>query len=983
MKLTLKQIMPRGLVLFALLLVSHLMVAQSTVTGTLTDADSGDPLIGAYILAVGTSTGAVTDYDGNYSVTVPAGVTQLQFSYTGYSNQVVDINGQSVINLAMTSGQDLEEVVVIGYGTVKRDEVTGAVETVSSAQFNQGAVTSAQELVSGKVAGVQITTDGSPGGGAAIRIRGGSSLSASNDPLIIIDGVPLPTGGVDGSRNPLNLINPNDIETFTVLKDASAAAIYGSRASNGVIIITTKKGKAGADLRVSYNGKVGVGSAIQTLDVLNAADYRALIEERFGAESTQAALLGEADTDWQDEVLQNSLFHDHNVGLSGAIKSLPFRVSVGYTNQEGVLKTDQFSRITYGLNVSPSFFENTLQINAGIKGISSDNHFADRGAIGAAAAFDPTQPVRAENDFGGYYFTPQTGSANPNTLAPNNPLALLEQRDDDSNVQRYIANFTADYRMPFLPALRANVNMSTDRSNSDGTTMIPDNAAFAFEAGGSGGFMSEYDGETSSNLFESYLNYADDLTDGVRLDIMGGYSWQNFYRENSFMRSDLDGSDPEMDDSASEYFLVSLFSRAILTLNDRLTLTGTLRRDASSRFNADNRAEIFPGASAGYNLIDLDDNLKGLNFLKLRVGYGLTGQQEVGGVYPSQAQYLGSQENARYPFGGRFITTLRPEGYNANLKWEETTTLNFGVDAGFFNDRLTGSVDVYQRETSDLLNFIPVPAGTNLTNFITSNVGDLEVRGFELALSGDAISTEKSTLSLSANFTVNQVEITRLTATEDPDYIGVPVGGIAGGVGNNIQIHSVGFAPNTFYVYEQVYDESGTPVEGVYVDRNGDGTVDENDLYRYENPAAQSFLGLTANYRYNNFDLSFAGRASFGNYVYDNNLSNRALYSQLANSNGFLTNTIPAIRDVDFNDAQYFSDLYVRDASFFRLDHITAGYNFADLIGEGSSIRTYITVQNPLLITDYEGIDPEVFGGIDNNIYPRARTILFGVGASF
>jgi len=971
-----------GALLFGLLLVGQAAFAQRTITGTLTDAESGDPLIGAYIVAVGTQAGTVADFDGKFSLEVPAGVEALQVSYTGYADQVIDINNRTTIDIAMQAGRQLEEVVVIGYGTVKREDATGSVETVSAREFNQGAITSAQELVSGKVAGVQITTDGSPGGGASISIRGGSSLSASNAPLIIIDGVPIESRDVSGSRNPLNLVNPNDIETFTVLKDASATAIYGSRASNGVVIITTKKGKAGDDLKLSYNGSVGVSTTANRLEVLDGDEYRALITDRFGADSDNLDLLGEANTDWQDEILQSALFHNHNVSASGAFKSLPYRASVGYTNQEGVLKTDQISRITYGLNLNPGFLENTLQLNIGLKGVSTSNNFADRGALGAALAFDPTQPVFAENAFGGYNYISQQNNDNPQTLAPANPLALLEQVENNSTVNRYIANFSADYRMPFLPELRANLNLAYDASNGSGTIMTPATAAFAFDGANAGGADNSYDSENKNELLEFYLNYAKQF-EGFRVDVLGGYSWQNFSFASSFSNRQLDGSEPQAGEDISEYFLLSLFGRANISLGDRLVLTGTLRRDGSSRFNEDNRYGIFPSAAAAYKLVDNVSNVKGLNNLKLRVGYGVTGQQDVGGFYPSQALYLGSFDDARYQFGDRFISTLRPEGYNSGLKWEESTTFNVAVDFGFFNDRLNGSVEVYSRKTSDLLNFIPVPAGTNLTNFITSNVGDLQGNGIELSLNGTPYRTKNSSLEVAVNFTIQDSEITRLTATEDPTYIGVPTGGIGGGVGNTIQINSVGFQPFSYYVYEQVYDAAGTPVEGVYVDRNGDGTVNTDDLYRYQSPQANAFYGMTLNYTVGNFDLSTAGRASFGNYVYNNNLSTRANYNGLVNSERFVTNTLPEITEVDFATPRFFSDYYVRDASFFRLDHITAGYRFADLLGEGSSLRTYLTVQNPILITDYEGIDPEVGGGIDNVIYPRARTILLGVGVNF
>jgi iron complex outermembrane receptor protein len=982
MKLKLLQIQGGKLLLLGLLMVSGSLFAQRTVSGTITDGETGVPLVGASVIAIGTSTGTIADIDGTFSLQLPAGINEVEVSYTGYTSQKVDASTTSSFNIKLVSGTALNEVVVIGYGTVKREDATGSVETVSSKEFNKGAISSAQELVAGKVAGVQITNDGSPGGGATIRIRGGSSLSASNDPLIVIDGVPLPTDGVSGSRNPLNLVNPNDIETFTVLKDASAAAIYGSRASNGVIIITTKKGKAGSDLALSYNGSIGSSSIVNEYEVLSSDAFRGLITDRFGEGSTEASLLGEANSDWQDVIYQNALFHNHNISATGAIKSLPYRVSVGYTSQDGVLLTDKFQRITYGLNLTPSFFENRLQVNVGVKGVNTQNNFANRGAISSALRFDPTQEVFADNQFGGYNYVAQNGNTNPNTLAPSNPLALLEQTNNESKVNRYIANFTADYRFSFLPALRANLNMAIDRSQSNGFTFIPTTAAFAFDADNGGGVDNTYSQEKNNELLEFYLNYNKEF-DGFRLDILGGYSWQNFFRESAFSNNNLAGTEPVADISPEEYYLLSLFSRVNLGIGDRLNVTATLRRDGSSRFSEANRWGLFPSAAVAYRLIDVDNNPKGLNSLKFRAGYGVTGQQEAGGYYPSQALYLSSFDNARYSFGDRFINTLRPQGYNANLKWEETATLNLAVDFGFFNDRLNGAVEVYQRKTSDLLNFIPVPAGTNLTNFITSNVGDLENRGVEFSVNAIPYQKDNSQLSIGLNLTFNQNEITKLTATEDPSYQGVATGGIAGGVGNTAQIHSVGFPASSFFVYEQVYDESGTPIEGVYVDRNQDGVVNTDDLYRYKDPAADAFLGFTVNYELNNFDLSFAGRANFGNYVYDNLSSTNLVYSGLVNSTGFLSNSQPAITAVDFQDPQLLSDYFVRDASFVRLDHITAGYRFADLVGKGSSVRTFVTIQNPIVITNYEGIDPEVFGGIDNNIYPRSRTILLGVGVNF
>ena len=959
----------------ALALLSNVVIAQQTITGTVTDESTGETLIGVNILVVGTSSGTITDFDGNYSLTLPEGATKLQFSYTGYRSQTITVDGRTNINVALGAGELLEEVVVIGYGTVKREDATGSVQTVSTESFNKGAITSPQELLAGKVAGVAITTDGTPGGGATIRIRGGSSLSASNDPLIVIDGVPIANDNTAGQRNILSLINPNDIETFTVLKDASATAIYGSRASNGVIIITTKKGSLGSGLRVNYSGSVAFNSVAQTMDVLGADEFRDLIAKQY---PNNTNLLGSENTDWQSEIYQTGIMHDHNVNVSGGFGNIPYRVSLGYTDQNGLLKTDEFNRMTYGLNLTPGFFDNRLQIKAGIKGMRNKNHFADRGAIGTAVGFDPTQAVRTnESDYGGF-FTWTQANGEPITIAPANPLALLELRDDDATVNRYIANFSADYRFGFLPELRANLNLAYDKAKGEGTVVVPDFASFAFNPTGNGGLNNSYTQDDTNELLDFYLDYAKDFG-STRLSLMAGYSWQHFKREN-FNRTD-DENGVKENENAEEYYLVSLFGRLNYSLFDKVLLTFTLRQDGSSRFAEDNRYGLFPAAAVAWKVIGSDNPAGALNNLKLRLGYGVTGQQAVGGFYPSQATYLASLSTAQYQFGNQFYTTLRPEGYNADLKWEETTTYNVALDFGFFDDRLSGSVEVYQRLTEDLLNFIPIPAGTNLSNFINANVGDLENRGIEFSLNAIPWQTNKGEWSVGFNVTRNKNEITRLTATEDPAYQGVATGGISGGVGNNIQIHSVGYPANSFYVYEQVYDEDGVPIEDLYVDRNLDGIINAEDLYRKEDPAPDVFLGITSNLNLGNFDFSFAGRANFGNYVYNNNLSTMADYSRLYNSTNYLSNAHSDITAIDFNNPRYFSDFYIQDGSFFRMDHITAGYRIDNPFGadKGRSLRIYGTMQNPFVITEYEGLDPEVFGGIDNNIYPRSRTLLFGV----
>ncbi|MEZ4828521.1 MAG: TonB-dependent receptor [Bacteroidia bacterium] len=966
---------------FALVVIPSFALGQKSLTGKVTDSETGEPLAGASVLVVGTTSGAFTDQEGSFRLTVPEGAQTIRISYLGYTPQEVSAEGDDILIISLVSeAVTTDEVVIIGYGSVKKDDATGSVVPIKSDYFNKGNITSPQELLAGKVAGVQISTGGDPGGGSTIRIRGGSSLSATNDPLIVIDGVPVANDGISGSRNPLNIINPNDIETFTVLKDASATAIYGSRASNGVILITTKKGSLGKKIGVNYNGSVAFSNRINSIDVLSADEFRSLINTRYADGHPARALLGTANTDWQSEIFQTATFHDHNVNLSGGIGSIPYRVSLGYTDKEGILKTDHFSRTTAALNLNPKFLNNMLQINIGLKSMFSRDQFANQGAIGSAVSFDPTQPVRDDNNAYGGFFTWLQPNGNPNTLAPANPVALLEMRDDRSNVTRYIANATIDYRFWFLPDLRANLNLGFDHSRGEGTVDVPANAAFAFVDGGR---KQEYWQDKNNELLEFYLNYTKKLGSS-NLDVMGGYSWQHFFKDSYNFSTSADGSKilQPANTFPKEYYLLSLFGRVNYTLMDRFLFTFTLRRDGTSRFSEENRWGMFPAAAFAWKMVDNSDAK--FSRLKLRLGYGITGQQDIGeDYYPYLARYQSSLNNAQYQFGNDFITTLRPNGYDANIKWEETTTYNVALDYGFFQNRIYGSIEYYQRTTTDLLNFIPVPAGTNLTNFITTNVGDLKNNGVEFSVNAVAVDKKDFTWEIGFNVTANKNEITRLTASEDPNYPGVLTGGIGGGVGNTIQIHSVGYPANSYYVWEQVYDEAGVPIEGLYVDRNGDGVITLDDRYRYENPAPNAFFGFTSLLNYKNLYFSFAGRANVGNYVYNNILSDYAFYNRLYNSTGILNNAHADITAIDFTVPQYFSDHFIQDASFLRVDNVTLGYNFLNLFGGKGYIKLSATVQNPLLFTQYQGLDPEVFNGIDGNIYPRSRTIMLGVNAGF
>lgn len=952
--------------------------SQREVSGIVKESGTGEALIGANVLISNTSTGTITDIDGSFELTVPDDAVSIEFSFTGFETVVHVLDERNYFEIEMTAGEQLDEVVVIGYGTVRREDATGSIQSVSTESFNKGAITGPQELLAGKVAGVSITTGGDPGAGSTIRIRGESSLSASNNPLIVIDGVPLDNGGVAGARNPLNIINPNDIESFTVLKDASAAAIYGNRASGGVILITTKKGKLGEALRLTYSGNISFGKKSGAVDILDADGFRNLINEEFDATHPARGLLGSANTNWQEAIYQTAVGHDHNIAATGSVGEFPYRVSLGYTDKQGILMNDQFSRYSSSINLSPKFLENRLQVNANLKATLSQNNFASQGAIGSAIGFDPTQPIfDSESPYGGY-FTWTNVDGSPNTLAPANPIALLEQIQNDAENKRFVGNIQTDYRFAFLPELRANLNLAYDRSKSDGTVFIPENAAFAFSNGGED---REYSETKKNELLEFYLNYVKEWST-MKLDVMAGYSWQHFFAENYVKATNVAGTEilePENFDPR-EYYLLSLFGRVNYTLMDDYLFTFTLRRDGTSRFSPENRYGLFPAAAIAVKAFEEPDN-PFISKVKLRGGWGVTGQQEIGDFYAYLPNYQSSLENARYQFGNQFISTLRPNGYDANIRWEETTTYNFGVDLGFLKNRLNATVDLYERDTKDLLNFIPVPAGTNLTNFITTNVGDMTNKGIEIALNATVFDRPDFLWDIGMNMAYNENEITRLTASDDPSYQGVLTGGISGGVGSTIQIHSVGFAPSSFYVFEQVYDETGRPVEGLYVDRNYDGIINSDDQYRLEKPAADYTLGLTSRMEVQNFDLSFAGRANFGNYIYNNVLSNNAFKENLYNSTNILRNVHSRTDEINFSDPEYFSDFFIQEASFFRMDHITLGYNSNQLLGD--FMRLYVTVQNPFVITDYEGLDPEQFGGIDNNIYPRPRTIVFGVSVDF
>lgn len=997
-----------------------LTFAQTELTGKVVDEDTGEGLPGVSILVQGQSKGTVTNADGQYSISVDEN-TILVFSFVGYTSQEIPVGSRATLDVSMAPNiATLSEIVVIGYGEIDKKDVTGAISTLGTKDFNAGVMTSPQELLMGRVAGVQVTTnDGSPGAGSTIRIRGGSSLGgATNDPLIVIDGFPVDDGNIAGLGNPLSTINPNDIESFTILKDASATAIYGSRASNGVIIITTKKGVSDK-LKITYDGQLSISKPIKYVDVLNGNEYRNLIQEladegTSGVYDMMQDRLGTANTDWQREIFRTAISHNHNVGVSGTINEvLPYRATYGYTDQQGILKSTDTKRHTFSLNLSPSLLDDHLKVNINAKAAFAKTNFGNTGAIGNAISFDPTQPIRNGNTrYKGYFQWTQTGDPEGvATTFTDNPVAAINLRDNQADVKRLTGNIQLDYKLPFFPDLRANVNLGLDKSETVGhDDMLPGSTFTLRDYGSENGRYIDYTNTTDSELLETYLNYKKDL--GAHdFDATVGYSYQRWRRGSTNFDRSRDGSLVLFDnrhftredgeevstDNANENLLVSVYGRLIYSYNDKYVLTATLRQDGSSRFIGDNKFGLFPSLAFAWNINEEPflKSVDAISDLKLRLGYGVTGQQGLTNgdlaslYYPALAQYTlgqGFSDIAIGP-GGTYVQIARPEPYDANLKWEETTTYNIGADFGLWKDKLTGSLDFYTRKTTDMLNLVPVADGSNFGNFVVSNVGDMEIKGYEFTLTGRPVTTEDFSWTVSTNFMYNERKITRLSKTDDPSDPGVVTGSeLAGGLGRRVQIHTVGHEPNAFYVFQQVYDTDGNPLEGVFVDRSGEGgviTSNEFNKYHKHSPNPDYLIGINSRFNYKDIDFSFSGRLSLGNYVYNNGAS-ASLAELNAADNLFNNNIRRSALEIGFRtggDTQY-SDLYVQDASFFKMDNISAGYTFREVV-KGLQARVGFTVQNAFMITDYDGLDPEVNGGIDNNLYPRPRTFLFSLNLSF
>jgi len=965
----------RRAVFVALMMVPLCIFGQgATVTGVITD-NLGTTLPGVTVIIDGTTIGTISDFDGVYTLAVEAaGTYTIHYSYIGFKSVYESVTlaaGQTMTkNLQMEEDAlMLDAAVVVGYGTVKSKDLTGSITNVGVKDFQNGNISTPEQLIAGKVAGIQITSNsGMPGAGSRIRVRGGTSLNASNDPLIVIDGVPVDNNGISGSGNALSLLNPDDIENITVLKDASAAAIYGSRAANGVIIITTKRGYSDAELHIDVNSTTSFSQVTNYVDVLSADELRDVIAT--DGTPAQQALLGTENTDWQNELFRLGIAEDLDVTFTGGIKNLPYRLNLEYYLENGVLDRSQLGRYGTTLALNPSFFNGKLKTEANGKFFHTDNVFADQGAIGSAITFDPTQGILDEgNDYGGYWeWTNASGGLIP--LAPKNPVGLLEQRDDFSDVNRFIGNLKFDYEL--ITDLHLVLNGGYDLARSSGTVEVDSVAAANFPVG----VRNQYEQSKDNKLFEAYFNYKKEIS-GIksRIDFTGGYSYQNWLTQTPSFASLSFGGDtvtPKGIDFETENTLLSFYGRLNYNLMEKYLLTATLREDGSSRFSPDNRWGLFPSVAVAW-IISEEAFMKESNmYLKFRAGYGVTGQQDIFNDYPYIANYDSSTSTAQYQFGDVFYYLLRPDGYDPNIKWEETTSINAGIDFGFAGDKFSGSIDVYKKITDDLLATIPIPAGTNFTNQILTNVGSMENTGIEINLTYLAINTKEMGLEFSANGTANRNEITNLTRVEDPNSPGILVGGIAGGIGNTIQIQSVGYAANTFYAYEQLYDEDGNPIEGEYVDQNNDSIINADDLIWGKNPVPDFYLGFNTSFRYKKWTAGFVLRGEFGKYMYNNINSTRGTFQNVPASS-YMQNLVANYLETGFQTYQLLSDYYIENASFVRMDNLSVSYRVGSVFNDAAVLNVGAVVQNVFVISPYTGLDPEIAGGIDNSIYPRPR----------
>ena len=1014
-----------GLAIIAMAIPAQVF-AQSKyeVKGVVVDT-TGTPVIGASVVEQGTTNGVTTDLNGQYALRVNSAESVVVISFIGYKTQELVASSSLLQNVVLEEDSEMiDDVVVIGYGTVKKNDLTGSVVAVKADELNRGAIVSTQDMMQGKVPGLQVIPgDGGPNSGSTIRIRGISSLNASQNPLIVIDGVPVADNAGAGMANPLSMVNPNDIESFTVLKDASAAAIYGSRASNGVIIISTKKGK-GNKMNVSYNGSFGVSHNYKEMPVMTADEFRTYLTSTYAEGTPQGdafrALLGDANTNWQDLVFRTGFSHDHNVSLYGNYEEkLPYRASLGYTGQWGTLETSKYDRATVDLSLSPKFFKDHLTVSLNAKGVYNHQTYADSGAIGGAAFMNPTQDPYFRNEDGSIDYTTANGYWNygtgrgsnfsPNTLAGASPLSLLYDRVNYVDVFRTLGNFTVDYKVHGLEALRFNLNLGLDWSKSNGydgvnpgsfqaykdTTILKDEAGnVTNNARGWGQYSKNY-AVRRNQVLDFYGNY-NETWGKHNLDAMIGYSWQNFYQnDQSFSYFNETGDRNTNNQSLlyqEESFLVSFYGRINYSFDSRYLLTFTLRADGSSKFAKDHRWGYFPSAAFAWNILNepFMQSQEVVSALKLRLGYGQTGQQEIGNYrylarygLSSSSSNMANMGNAGYNY---FWT---PYAYDPNITWETTITYNAGIDFGFLDGRINGSVDVYRRDTKDLLNSVTTPLGANFGTTLLTNIGSMRNQGVEFSLEVNPVRTKDWNLRIGFNGTYQQTVFTKLNNTDDPNYAvyqGKPGKGTGG---SDLTMHTVGSKPYTFYTYQQVYDADGKPIQNAFVDRNENGQLDAGDRYNTgKSPLPDFFYGVNLKLSYKNWDFGFNGHGSVGNYVFNDLFASNSTSSTDINA-GILSNYATSVLKTGWVDGnsqeQWYSDAFLEDASFFRLDDVTLGYTFDKIGNTDLKIRLAAGVQNVFVITKYSGIDPEVSSstGIDGAVWPRPRVYTLRVNVNF
>ncbi|HXB08312.1 MAG TPA: SusC/RagA family TonB-linked outer membrane protein [Puia sp.] len=975
-------------VLLALTVSSHLHAQTKNISGTVTDARDGTPLQGVSVLSKGASSGTTTAADGSFHLTVNGKTRILEFSAVGFGTQEVPIgNGPVRVRLEAGTAAALGEIVVIGYGTAKKKDLTGSIATVTVKDFQQGSITSPEQLIAGKVAGVSITPgDGQPGSGSIIRVRGGASLNASNDPLVVIDGVPLSSVNLQG-------INPNDIESMSILKDAAATAIYGSRASNGVIIITTKRGKAGKavinfapQLSASYNPK--------EYPVLSAGQFRTLVKTNGSA--SQIALLGPASTDWQKQIYQTAITSDNNLSVAGSFANIPYRVSGEFLDQSGILKTDNVKREALTISLTPLLFDKHLKIDLNLHGSNTDSRTANKNAaIGNAVSFDPTQPVRSGKGAFGGYFEWTTNDTTPNSLANRNPLAQLEQYNAQNHALRSYGNIQFDYKLHFLPDLHANLNLGYDKAKYDGTTRVPAYAAQSYNAiPNLRGQNNQYYNNYSNKVLEFYLNYGKDLKSiASNINLIAGYGYYDNYNHYktypslSAANDTIPGTVPNYPDSSKEVTLESWYGRLIYTFHDRYILMGSVRTDGSSRFGPKYRWGVFPSGAFTWkvNQEAFLRDVSWLSDLKVRLSYGVTGNQDGIPYYSYLNYYSLSGNTSLVNFGGNYTNFFTPSAYAADLKWEQTATSDVGLDFGFLNNRITGSVDYYYKKTRDLLATVFVPTLSNFGNQLTRNVGNMTDEGVDLNINAGIVRSKDLSWDIGFNVAYNKFTITNLTVSQDSlaKFVNYNVGGISGGTGNTIQAQSVGYSPSSFYVLQQAYGVKGKPVEGLYVDQNRDGIINQNDLIHYKSPFAPFTFGFSTSVSWKKWSLSTVLRANVGNYVYNNAASNLAVLRNVLNPVGFLQNSPSSILNTNFYNNQFFSSYYVENASFLKMDNLGIAYDAGFLSRKTARLRLSLNCQNVFTVTKYSGSDPEIYGGIDNVLYPRPRIITLGANLTF